>query len=45
VRLVRRFGSGEGKAELAARILSADHGVEAKFGTEDISALFAPLAS
>ncbi|EXI71593.1 MAG TPA: DEAD/DEAH box helicase [Candidatus Accumulibacter phosphatis] len=35
----------EGKAELAARILSADHGVEAKFGTEDISALFAPLAS
>jgi len=35
----------EGKAELAARILSADHGVEAKFGSEDISALFAPLAS
>ena len=35
----------EGKAELAARILSADHGVEAKFGSDDISALFAPLAS
>ncbi|EXI65439.1 MAG: ATP-dependent helicase HepA [Candidatus Accumulibacter adjunctus] len=35
----------EGKAELAARILSADQGVEAKFGSEDISALFAPLAS
>jgi superfamily II DNA or RNA helicase len=33
----------ERKAELAARILSADQGVDAKFGSDDIAALFAPL--
>jgi SNF2 family DNA or RNA helicase len=33
----------ERKAELAARILSADRGVDAKFGSDDIAALFAPL--
>ncbi|HCZ16389.1 MAG TPA: helicase [Candidatus Accumulibacter sp.] len=33
----------ERKAELAASILSADHGVRAKFGSDDIAALFAPL--
>lgn len=33
----------ERKAELAAHILSADTGIDAKFGTEDIAALFAPL--
>jgi SNF2 family DNA or RNA helicase len=35
----------ERKAELAAHILSADTGIDAKFGTEDIAALFAPLPS
>ncbi|HNH93643.1 DEAD/DEAH box helicase, partial [Accumulibacter sp.] len=33
----------ERKAELAARILSADREIDAKFGNEDIAALFAPL--
>ncbi|HMW56419.1 MAG TPA: DEAD/DEAH box helicase [Accumulibacter sp.] len=33
----------ERKAELAERILSADRGVDAKFGRDDIAALFAPL--
>ncbi|WP_291992277.1 DEAD/DEAH box helicase [Candidatus Accumulibacter sp. ACC003] len=33
----------ERKAELAASILSADSGVRAKFGSDDIAALFAPL--
>ncbi|MBK8384276.1 MAG: DEAD/DEAH box helicase [Candidatus Accumulibacter sp.] len=33
----------ERKAELAARILSADRSVDAKFGSDDIAALFAPL--
>ncbi|MEF8702213.1 MAG: DEAD/DEAH box helicase [Candidatus Accumulibacter sp. UW26] len=33
----------ERKAELAARILSADRGIDAKFGSDDIAALFAPL--
>ncbi len=33
----------ERKAELAARILSADHDIEAKFGSDDLAALFAPL--
>jgi superfamily II DNA or RNA helicase len=35
----------ERKAELAAGILSEDHGVDVKFGTDDIAALFAPLPS
>ncbi|MBE2259667.1 MAG: DEAD/DEAH box helicase [Candidatus Accumulibacter sp.] len=35
----------ERKAELAASILSADSGVRAKFGSDDIAALFAPLPS
>jgi len=33
----------ERKAELAAHILSEDRGVDAKFGRDDIAALFAPL--
>jgi superfamily II DNA or RNA helicase len=33
----------ERKAELAAGILSEDRGVDVKFGTDDIAALFAPL--
>jgi superfamily II DNA or RNA helicase len=33
----------ERKAELAAGILSEDRGVEVKFGSDDIAALFAPL--
>ncbi len=33
----------ERKAELAAHILSADRSIEAKFGSDDIAALFAPL--
>ena len=33
----------ERKAELAAGILSEDQGVEVKFGTEDLAALFEPL--
>jgi hypothetical protein len=33
----------ERKAELAAGILSEDHSVEVKFGSDDIAALFAPL--
>lgn len=33
----------ERKAELAASILSVDHGASAKFGSEDLAALFAPL--
>ena len=33
----------ERKSELAERILSADRGVDAKFGRDDIAALFAPL--
>lgn len=33
----------ERKAELAAGILSDDHGVEVKFGTDDLAALFEPL--
>jgi len=33
----------ERKAALAAQILSEDQGVDAKFGREDIAALFAPL--
>ena len=35
----------ERKAELAAGILSEDRGVDVKFGTDDIAALFAPLPS
>jgi len=35
----------ERKAELAAGILSDDHGVEVKFGTDDLAALFEPLPS
>ena len=35
----------ERKAELAASILSADSSVRAKFGSDDIAALFAPLPS
>jgi superfamily II DNA or RNA helicase len=35
----------ERKAELAAGILSEDHGVDVKFGSDDIAALFAPLPS
>ncbi|WP_313950136.1 DEAD/DEAH box helicase [Accumulibacter sp.] len=35
----------ERKAELAASILSADHSVRAKFGSDDIAALFEPLPS
>ncbi|MCM8594851.1 DEAD/DEAH box helicase [Accumulibacter sp.] len=34
----------ERKAELAARILSSDQDIEAKFASDDIAALFAPLA-
>lgn len=33
----------ERKAELAAGILSEDHGVEVKFGNDDLAALFEPL--
>ena len=33
----------ERKAELAAGILSEDHHVEVKFGTDDLAALFEPL--
>jgi superfamily II DNA or RNA helicase len=33
----------ERKAELAASILSEDRGVEVKFGTDDLAALFEPL--
>jgi len=33
----------ERKAELAAGILSEDSGVEVKFGTDDLAALFEPL--
>ncbi len=33
----------ERKAELAAGILSEDRGVEVKFGSDDLAALFAPL--
>ena len=33
----------EKKAELAAGILSEDRGVELKFGSDDLAALFEPL--
>ena len=33
----------ERKAELAAGILSDDHRVDVKFGTDDLAALFEPL--
>ena len=33
----------ERKAELASGILSEDRGVELKFGTDDLAALFEPL--
>ncbi|MBL8404206.1 MAG: hypothetical protein JNL16_06655, partial [Dechloromonas sp.] len=33
----------ERKAELAAGILSEDHQVDVKFGTDDLAALFEPL--
>jgi SNF2 family DNA or RNA helicase len=35
----------ERKAELAAGILSDDHGVDIKFGNDDLAALFEPLPS
>ena len=35
--------SKERKAELAAGILAEDRGIELKFGTDDLAALFEPL--